>query len=118
MFRVRNAEPGENLMRFTKLRLLLAGVALAVTGAAAAQNAPILEGLTDSEIQVLGQPVDPNVRKATAIVNGDVITDTDVAQRLNLVLAANQIKVGEDERMRLRLQVLRNLIDEKLQIQE
>ncbi len=67
---------------------------------------------------MLGQPVDPNVRKATAIVNGDVITDTDVAQRLNLVLAANQIKVGEDERMRLRLQVLRNLIDEKLQIQE
>ncbi len=28
---------------------------------------------------------DPNVRKATAIVNGEVITETDVDQRLALV---------------------------------
>ncbi|MGI4878272.1 MAG: peptidylprolyl isomerase [Janthinobacterium lividum] len=61
---------------------------------------------------------DPNLRKATAIVNGDVITDTDVEQRLNLVIAANGGKIEPDEKQRLRLQVLRNLIDEKLQIQE
>ena len=60
----------------------------------------------------------PNIRKATAIVNGDVITDTDVEQRLNLVIAANGGKIDAEEKTRLRLQVLRNLIDEKLQIQE
>lgn len=60
----------------------------------------------------------PNLRKATAIVNGDVITDTDVEQRLNLVVAANGGKIDASEKQRLRLQVLRNLIDEKLQIQE
>jgi peptidyl-prolyl cis-trans isomerase SurA len=62
--------------------------------------------------------VDPNVRKATAIVNGDIITDTDVDHRLALVLIANGGKISAQERDVLRLQVLRNLIDEKLQIQE
>ena len=61
---------------------------------------------------------DPNIRKATAIVNGTIITDTDVDQRLNLFLAANGGKIEGEERERLRLQVLRNLIDESLEIQE
>ena len=61
---------------------------------------------------------DPNVRKATAIVNGSVITETDVQQRLALVVLANGGKVSDEEKARLRLQVLRNLIDETLQIQE
>ncbi|HEX8056397.1 MAG TPA: peptidylprolyl isomerase, partial [Novosphingobium sp.] len=61
---------------------------------------------------------DPNVRRATALVNGDIITGTDVDQRLALILAANDNKVSPEEKDRLRLQVLRNLIDETLQIQE
>ena len=60
----------------------------------------------------------PNLRKPTAVVNGDIITGTDVDQRLALILAANQGKVSGEEAERLRLQVLRNLIDETLQIQE
>lgn len=60
----------------------------------------------------------PNVRRATAVVNGDVITRTDVEHRLSLILAANEGQVSEEEMQRLRLQVLRNLIDETLQIQE
>jgi peptidyl-prolyl cis-trans isomerase SurA len=61
---------------------------------------------------------DPNLRKASVVVNGEVITGTDVDQRLALILAANQGKVGPEEVQRLRLQVLRNLMDETLQIQE
>jgi len=61
---------------------------------------------------------DPNVRRATALVNGEVITETDVEQRLALVVLANGGTVSDEERDRLRLQVLRNLIDETLQIQE
>ncbi len=70
-----------------------------------------------NDVAVFGK-FDPTIRKATAIVNGFIITDTDVDQRLNLVLAANGQQVGADERDRLRLQVLRNLIDEALEIQE
>lgn len=61
---------------------------------------------------------DPNVRRATAVVNGDIITGTDVGHRLALIVAANGGEVSDEERNRLRLQVLRNLIDETLQIQE
>ena len=42
----------------------------------------------------------PPVRRATALVNGDIITGTDVDQRLALILAANENKVSEDERQR------------------
>lgn len=60
----------------------------------------------------------PNIRRATAVVNGDIITGTDVNHRLSLIVAANGGTVSEEEKQRLRLQVLRNLIDETLQIQE
>ena len=69
------------------------------------------------ELTIFGKN-DPNVRRATAIVNGDIITGTDVGHRLALIVAANGGKVSEEEKQRLRLQVLRNLIDETLQIQE
>nr|WP_226018365.1 peptidylprolyl isomerase [Novosphingobium sp. FKTRR1] len=61
---------------------------------------------------------DPNVRRATAVVNGEIVTGTDIEQRLALIVNANGGKVGQEEMERLRLQVLRNLIDETLEIQE
>lgn len=72
---------------------------------------------TPKDLTVFGRN-DPSVRKATAIVNGSIITDTDVDQRLALVITANGGKIEEEEKARLRLQILRNLIDETLQIQE
>ncbi len=98
------------------LALLLAASPAALT----AQDAPPPAGFSADELpqlSVIGD-VDPALRKAQAIVNGDVITDTDIEQRLNLVVAANGGRISADEKPRLRLQVLRNLIDEKLQIQE
>ena len=69
------------------------------------------------DVTVFGKS-DPNVRKATAIVNGRIITGTDIDQRLALIITANGGKVAPEEKERLRVQVLRNLIDETLQIQE
>lgn len=97
---------------------LLASPALAPASAQLAPQPAADFDFNDLEqLAVLG-PSDPTLRKAQAIVNGDVITDTDIDQRLALVLAANGGNVDEEERPRLRLQVLRNLIDEKLQVQE
>ena len=59
----------------------------------------------------------PSVVKATAIVNGDVITQTDVQQRLAFLAIANGGQIPAEEVDRLRDQVLRNLIDETLEIQ-
>ena len=59
----------------------------------------------------------PSVIKATAIVNGEVITQTDVDQRLGLLVISNGGEIPNEEADRLRQQVLRNLIDETLEIQ-
>ncbi|WP_408640920.1 peptidylprolyl isomerase [Sphingomonas horti] len=61
---------------------------------------------------------DPSIRKPTAIVNGDIITRTDVEQRLALIVSASGGQIPAEEIERLRRQVLRNLIDEALEIQE
>ncbi|TPE61048.1 peptidylprolyl isomerase [Sandaracinobacter neustonicus] len=97
----------------------LASNAQQVTGGGqtASQRHAAAAALQLPDITVFGT-FDPNVRKATAIVNGDIITDTDVDHRLALVMIANSGNVSHEEKEVLRLQVLRNLIDEKLQIQE
>jgi peptidyl-prolyl cis-trans isomerase SurA len=68
--------------------------------------------------QLLTKPNDPNVRRATAVVNGEIITGTDVDHRLALILAANNDQLPPEEVARFRVQILTNLIDETLQIQE
>ena len=70
-----------------------------------------------SNITIFGKD-DPNNRVATAIVNGHVLTGTDVDQRLALLLSASKNEVSAEEMQQLRMQVLRNLIDETLQVQE
>jgi peptidyl-prolyl cis-trans isomerase SurA len=70
-----------------------------------------------ANLQIFGK-ADPNIRKPTAIVNDVVITGTDVDQRVAMIVALNNFKLEDAERDRLRLQVLRALIDETLQIQE
>jgi peptidyl-prolyl cis-trans isomerase SurA len=58
-----------------------------------------------------------SVRKATAIVNGSVITGTDVDQRMALFLIAAQGQIPAEQLPALREQVLRDLVDETLEIQ-
>ena len=86
----------------------------AQSGDEAAQAANPL-GLPD-EPNLMAQP-NPNLRTATAVVNGYVITGTDLDQRLALLLNASDQEIAPEEMARVRAQVLRNLIDETLQIQ-
>lgn len=95
----------------------LAALAL-LPAAATAQTATALDdplGIP-ADISLLGE-ANPNVRTATAIVNGHVITGTDIDQRVALVISASNNQLSEEDLSRLRMQVLRNLIDETLQIQ-
>ncbi|MCW3847750.1 peptidylprolyl isomerase [Sphingomonas sp. LB-2] len=69
-----------------------------------------------ANLQIFGK-ADPNIRKATAVVNDTVITGTDVDQRVALIVALNDFKLQPEDMQRLRLTVLRQLIDETLQIQ-
>jgi peptidyl-prolyl cis-trans isomerase SurA len=109
-------------------RVLIAGgtLALLVASGAIAQDA----GQADDQPQVnsseslklpehpqlFGNAM-PSVIKATAIVNGSVITQTDIQQRLALLAIANGGQIPADQIQPLSEQVLRNLIDETLEIQ-
>jgi peptidyl-prolyl cis-trans isomerase SurA len=105
---------------FGRATLLLAGSVAAATavaqtagedsGSAAALDIPV-------NPEIFGDS-DPSVITATAIVNGHVITGTDVDHRLALIVLANGgASVPPEELERLRARVLRNLVDETLQIQ-
>jgi len=100
-------------------------LAIAATGVSAQQPAEPAAAQPDSTSalklpenpQLFGTAM-PSVVKATAIVNGDVITQTDIDQRVGLLAIANGGQIPAQEIDRLRQQVLRNLIDETLEIQE
>ncbi len=98
------------------------GLALAAAGAgmAAQEAAPPINSTATLHLpenpQLFGTTM-PSIVKATAIVNGEVITQTDIDQRLALLAIANGGDIPANEVETLRQQVLRNLIDETLQIQ-
>ena len=109
----------------TRALCLGAAVLLGVASGAAAQvsadQAPQPVNSSQSlhlpENPELFATVMPPIIKATAIVNGDVITQTDVDQRLAFLSIASGQPIPADQIDTLRQQVLSNLIDETLEIQ-
>ncbi len=119
---------GSKMKKRTRLAMMAMLAAGLGTGAAYAQSqqgavpgadAGAADAFNFPENFTMMGETDPNSRRATARVNGTIITGTDVDHRVALILAANQEQqISPEEEGRLRLQVLRNLIDETLQIQE
>lgn len=99
--------------------VLVAAIAALLAPATLAQTSSAIDALNIPEdINLLGS-TDTNVRRATARVNGTLITGTDVAHRVALVLAANEgTQFSEEEMRQIRLRALRGLIDDTLKIQE
>jgi peptidyl-prolyl cis-trans isomerase SurA len=105
--------------RLAQTVTLALGLAIATTGAAQDAAPPVNSTATlnlPQNPQLFGSPL-PQVVKAMVIVNGEVITQTDIDQRLALLAIANDAPIPANEIERLRQQVLSNLIDETLQIQ-
>ena len=109
----------------TKLRPAIAILMLGVATATIAQTAsdqPADSPNTATSLhlpqnpQVFGTPL-PSIVKATAIVNGVPITQTDIDQRLALLAMSNNTEIPANQLQQLRQQMLRNLIDETLEIQ-
>jgi peptidyl-prolyl cis-trans isomerase SurA len=98
------------------LHALIAALSLGMGTSALAQDAG--DSLKLPGDVTIFEDRDPHLHKPTAVVNGQIITKTDVDQRLALIVLANGGKVPDEEMARLRMQVLRNLMDETLQIQE
>lgn len=104
------------------LALTMAGTASIALMPAIAQTVED-ESITERPLnlpdgQKLYEGNNPNVRRATASVNGEIITGTDIDHRLALIISANSGELPEEEVQRFRAQIITNLIDEALQIQE
>ena len=106
-----------NRTKAASLATLVAVVAAAASASAQDKGVSSASGLNLPQNPIVFGTSLPSVIKATAIINGEVITQTDVDQRLALLAIANDGQIPADELERLRQQVLRNLIDETLEIQ-
>jgi len=81
-------------------RLLACLLLLALASALPARDAPAQES------------------RIAAVVNNDIITTDDVSGRLALVMRSSNIPDTPDNEQRLAPRILRQMIDEKLQMQE
>jgi peptidyl-prolyl cis-trans isomerase SurA len=59
-----------------------------------------------------------NASSIAAVVNGDVISDSDIANRARLFAISTGLPLSPDVIDRLKPQILRQLIDERLRVQE
>ncbi len=59
-----------------------------------------------------------DLQRIAAIVNDDIISMFDLTSRVDLVIATSQLPDTPEVRTRIQPQVLRSLIDERLQLQE
>lgn len=67
-----------------------------------------------------GQPVIANAQSQgiAAIVNDDIISSSDLADRIKLTIVGTGLPDSTETREKIRLQILRAMIDERLQAQE
>ncbi|MDZ3831585.1 MAG: peptidylprolyl isomerase [Sphingopyxis sp.] len=109
----------------TKFSTMIGLIAIAGAGAVpvlaqtvADNDVPTTSLNIPGNVQLFGDGK-PNVYRPSATVNGEIITATDIEQRMALIRIANgDLAMSPEEAQRLRQQVFSNLIDEKLQIQE
>ncbi|MBL0767253.1 peptidylprolyl isomerase [Sphingopyxis sp. XHP0097] len=110
----------------TKISTMIGLIAVAAVGVspvlaqtvAGSDDVPTTSLNIPGNVQIFGDGK-PNVYRPSATVNGEIITATDIEQRMALIrIANNNLELPPEEIERLRQQVFSNLIDEKLQIQE
>lgn len=92
------------LMMPPALPLLTPAAALAAPGTPAPKTHPMPPAATESRI--------------AAVVNGEVISEADITNRARLFAISTGMGLSQDVVNRLRPQILRQLIDERLRIQE
>ncbi|MBS0640013.1 MAG: peptidylprolyl isomerase [Proteobacteria bacterium] len=91
---------------------LLAGGALLVA-------APALAAPTGAPAKSPAQPqANPDAMRIAAVVNGDVVTSADIEARTRLFAMSTGLPLSPDVLNRLKPQILRQLVDERLRIQE
>lgn len=92
--------PFRRLLRASALALPLLGLPLAIQAAVAAPQAM------------------PDSTRIAAVVNGDVVSNADVDNRARLFALSTGLRMSPDVLDRLKRQIIRQLVDERLRMQE
>lgn len=66
----------------------------------------------------IGQAVAQDSLRIVAVVNDELITGYDLNQRIRLILGGGNLPASAEQRSRLAAQILRSMVDERLQMQE
>lgn len=104
-------------------QFFLATAAISVVGFAPASGQTVSDDtVPETSLEVPGGRImykrnDPNVRRASAVVNGEVITGTDIDQRILMLTRGDLSQVPKEQMDQLRIEILGQLIDESLRIQ-
>ena len=93
-------------------RRIWRGVSKALVGTA------LLIAVAVTVPSVQAQQAQNNLMRIAAVVNDDIISVLDLEQRLRLAALSSNLNLDAQTRQRLMPQVLRSLIDERLQLQE
>ena len=105
------------LMKFLlALLMVLACAATAEAQRTVSPKSPVLQAPADA--QTPPQPAPGQESRILAVVNSDIVTGDDLNARMALIMRSSQIPDTPENRQRLAPRVLRQLIDEKLQMQE
>ena len=104
------------------LCILLAGLACC-SGEAFAAHAPSARGLSGAapgpQNPAAQPPPDQTIEtRIAAVVNDEVISVADLQSRLRMVMLSSNLPDSPDTRQRIAGQVLRTIVDEKLEMQE
>jgi len=98
--------------------LCVACVASLLVGARAHQPIPRAQTAALKPGAAAPEAPTDNSRGVAATVNDLIISDYDLNQRMTLFLAQSGMRPNEEQKKRIREQVLRGLVDEMLQLQE
>ncbi len=96
--------------------LLLAPLLLG-SGTALAARHPAMPGATPAAVQTQAQPAQPE-DAIVAVVNGEPVTRSDVTARARLFALSSGLPLAPDVVDRLRAQITRQLVDERLRAEE
>jgi peptidyl-prolyl cis-trans isomerase SurA len=100
------------VIRWLGMLLVVSG---GFSGSAIAARAPSAPAPQASEQPQAGQPAETRI---AAVVNDEVISVADIRSRLRMVMLSSNLTDSPETRQRIANQVLRTIVDEKLQMQE
>ena len=129
MMRARNVTGRGARGAFVATALLAAGLPMGVCAQGAAANAPASTAAAPAEAAAATPSASPPAaapapanrpmtEAVAAIVNDDIISTYDLAQRMRLLIATSGVQPTHDTLPEFQQEALRSLVDEHLQIQE